>query len=105
MANTARGTVEPFLMSDLPRGPWLNYSVDFCRPFTSGDYLLVKVDESGSILISRNSDSRSLLSTFSLFGFPEVVKSDNGPPFNGTNWVEYMEECCEKCGKFNLKSV
>ena len=30
---------------------------------------------------------------FSLFGYPEVVKSDNGPHFNGTNWAEYMKEC------------
>ena len=30
---------------------------------------------------------------FSLFGYSEVVKSDNGPPFNGTKWAEYMKEC------------
>ena len=44
-ANTGRGTVEPLRMLDLPRGPWLNLSVDFCGPPPSGDYLMVIVDE------------------------------------------------------------
>ena len=44
-ANTGRGTVEPLHMSDLPREPWLNLSVDFCEPLPSGDYLMVIVDE------------------------------------------------------------
>ena len=50
-ANTGRGTVEPLRMSDLPRGPWLNLSVDFCKPLPSGDYLMVIVDEYSRFLV------------------------------------------------------
>ena len=29
---------------------------------------------------------------FSLLGYPEIVKSDNGPPFNGHLWKAFMQE-------------
>ena len=99
-ANTGRGTVEPLRMSDLPRGPWLNLSVDFCGPLPSGDYLMVIVDEYSRfpvVEVVRSTSSEVVIPVidrvFSLFGYTEVVKSDNGPPFNGTKWAEYMKEC------------
>ena len=42
---TNRCTKEPLCMSELPRGPWLNLSVEFCGPLPTGEYLLVIVDE------------------------------------------------------------
>ena len=36
-ANTNRCTKEPLCMSELPRGPWLNLSVDFCGPLPTGE--------------------------------------------------------------------
>ena len=36
---------EPLHMSTLPLGPWQELSVDFCGPFSSGDYLLVGTDD------------------------------------------------------------
>ena len=44
-ANTNRCTKQPLCMSELPRGPWLNLSVDFCGLLPTGEYLLVIVDE------------------------------------------------------------
>ena len=44
-ANTNRCTKQPLCMSELPRGPWLYLSVDFCGPLPTGEYLLVIVDE------------------------------------------------------------
>ena len=44
-ANTNRCTKEPLCISERPRGPWLNLSVDFCGPLPTGEYLLVVVDE------------------------------------------------------------
>ena len=29
---------------------------------------------------------------FSLSGYPEIVKSDNGPPFNGHVWKAFMQD-------------
>ena len=44
-ANTNRCTKQPLCMSELPRGPWLYLSVDFCGPLPTGEYLLVIVNE------------------------------------------------------------
>ena len=30
---------------------------------------------------------------FSLFGFPEVIKSENRPPFQGHAWKRFLQEC------------
>ena len=49
----------------------------------------------------RDSDTRSG-PIFSLFGYLKVVKSDNGPPFNGTKWAEYMKGCGVKHRKIML---
>ena len=85
-ANTGRGTVEPLRMSDLPRGPCrLLQTATLQRLSTSSEVLISVVDR-----------------VFSLFGYPEVVKSDNGPPFNGTKWAEYMKEYGVKHRKSTL---
>ena len=44
-ASTHVKTREPLRMTNLPKGPWQNISVDFCGPFPSGDYLLVAMDD------------------------------------------------------------
>ena len=44
-ATTAKEHLEPFKMSKLPHGPWDTVSVDFSGPYTSGEYLLVLIDE------------------------------------------------------------
>ena len=36
---------EPLQMSALPKGPWINISLEFWGPLPSGDYLVVIVDE------------------------------------------------------------
>ena len=40
-AATSQNHMEPLNMSELPKGPWQNVSIDFTGPFPSGDYLLV----------------------------------------------------------------
>ena len=36
---------EPLKMTDLPDRPWQKVSMDLCGPFSSGDYLLVVIDD------------------------------------------------------------
>ena len=43
-ANTNQRSAEPLNMSDLPRGPWLNLSIDFCGPIPTGQYFMVITD-------------------------------------------------------------
>ena len=90
----------PLMMSPLPGSPWLSLSIDFCGPLPSGEYLLVLIDEytrypiveivpstSAQVIIPR------LEKIFALFSYPSVIKSDNGPPFNGTAWSDFLHSC------------
>ena len=88
-ANTSRRRVEPLNMSDLPRGPWLILSIDFCGPLPSGQYLLVMIDEYSRfpvIEVVRSTAAETVIpvvdKVFCTYWYPEVIKSDNGPPFN-----------------------
>ena len=81
---------KPLLMITLPTAPWKEVAVDFAGPFPSRDYIVVVVDE-----FSRFPEVELLTLTFSkavvpkldaIFsrqGVPDILKSDNGPPFNG----------------------
>ena len=79
---------EPLIMSELPNKPWEEVSVDFCD-LPSGGHLLVVIDDYSrfpvvEIITSTSSEAviPHLDRIFSLFGVPEKVRTDNGPPFN-----------------------
>lgn len=87
---------EPLKMSPLPTRPWSEVSMDFCGPFPNGSYLMVVIDDYSrypvvEILskISAKAVLPKLDSVFALFGIPDVVKTDNGPPFNGSEFKEF----------------
>ena len=98
-ANTTCKSKEPLIMSVLPRGPWLEVSIDFCGPLPIGEYLLVMVDEFSRypiVEVVRNTAAETVVpvvdNVFSTFDYPEVIKSDNGPPSNGHLWREFLQE-------------
>ncbi|KAK7099536.1 hypothetical protein V1264_003664 [Littorina saxatilis] len=97
-ANTNRSQKEPMNMFDLPRGPWLELSLDFCGPLPSGDYILVLVDEYSRYPIAeiiRSTSADCVIpivdKAFAMFGCPEVIKTDNGPPFQSHQWRSFMK--------------
>ena len=52
-------------MSELPRGPWLNLSVDICGSRPAGEYFLVTVDEHSGysvVEIARSVSADSVIS-------------------------------------------
>ena len=76
-------------MSPLPASLWREVSVDF-KQLSSCDYLLVITDDYSRYPVVELVGSTSaaavipqLDKTFSTFGIPKIVRSDNGPPFNG----------------------
>lgn len=96
----SRRNYEPLKMSELPAAPWLNVSMDFCGPLPSGDYLLVMIDEYSRypvVEIVRNMNTEKIIpivdKIFSLFGFPKILKTDNGPQFISRKWKEFMNAC------------
>ena len=88
-------SMEPLKMSKLPEGPWQHVDFDFCGPFPSGDYLLVAIDEYSrfpEVEITRSTSAYSTIPKLDkIHGIPEVVKSDNGPPFQSSEFKSFAE--------------
>ncbi|KAK3787643.1 hypothetical protein RRG08_031874 [Elysia crispata] len=87
---------EPLQMSVLPSKPWTELSADFGH-LPNGKQLLVVTDEYSRYFVVDILDSTSareiiprLDRIFSEFGLPEQVKTDNGPPFNSSEFKTYM---------------
>ena len=81
--------LEPMQMSDMRGGAWRNLSMDFLGPLPSGEELMVLVDEYSRFPIveiirsvSANTVIPVLNKHLATFGYPGVIKSDNGAPFN-----------------------
>ena len=92
--------IQPLKMSDLPDGPWQSLSVDFCGPFPGNVYCLVVIDEYSRYPVVENVYSTSskavipvLDKLFSMLGFPVTLKSDNGPPFQSSEFKRFMKAC------------
>ena len=96
-ANSNRKSSEPLQMSELPKGAWLKLSIDFCGPIPTGEYLLVVVDEFSRypvVHVTRSTSADTIMplldQTFASFGYPETIKSDNGPPFQSAEWKKFL---------------
>ncbi|XP_044163824.1 uncharacterized protein K02A2.6-like [Acropora millepora] len=94
---TPRTTREPLQMSPLPASPWREVSVDF-KQLSSCEYLLVITDDYSRypvVELVRSTSASTVIpqldKTFSTFGIPEIVRSDNGPPFNGREFREFAQ--------------
>lgn len=89
---------EPLQMSPLPAAVWEEVAVDIYGPLPNGQYILVTIDEysrypaiSFISSTSANSVIPELDNIFSAYGIPRVVKTDNGPPFNGHVFTQFSE--------------
>ena len=86
---------EPLRMSPLPRAPWTELSMDFGQ-VSPNQYLFVVMDEYSRfpfVEIVNSTSAQAVIpkldSILTLRGIPDVVKSDNGPPFNGEIFHQY----------------
>ena len=87
---------EPLRMTELPNGPWKEVSVDFLGPLPSGEYLFVAIDEYSRYpeveIVSTTSAKATIPKLDAIFarqGIPEILKSDNGPPFSGHEFEQF----------------
>ena len=90
---------EPLQMTKLPNGPWQEISVDYCGPFPAGFYLCVMICEFSrfpEVVIVYSTAAEVVVprmdQIFSTLGIPGIVKTDNGPPFNGAEFAKFAEE-------------
>ena len=82
-----------------PNGPWLEASADFCRPFPTGEMVLVVLDaylkypEVEAVPSTAAGNSLPALEwIFATHRIPEVLKTDNGPPFQVQAFHEFAME-------------
>ena len=80
----------PVVTSDPPAGPWVDISMDFYDPIPGGGKLLVIIDNFSRfplVEIMRTTTEKVLMvrleQIFGIYGYPESIRSDNGPPFQG----------------------
>lgn len=98
LASVPKNESEPLKMSELPDGPWAEVSADFYGPLSSNTYLLVIVDDYSRypvVEIVSSTSAKAVIphldKVFSMFGVPQVMKTDNGPPWNGHDMVKFAE--------------
>ncbi len=97
-ATTYKPTRDPLQPTPLPERPWQKVAMDFWGPLPSGEYVLLIIDEFSRYAEVEFVSSTSSKATiphidrvFSTHGFPEEVKTDGGPPFNGHEYKQYMK--------------
>ena len=89
---------EPLEMSPLPAAPWKGISVDFAN-LPNQEYLLLITDDYSRyqvVDIVKSTSAATVIPKldimFSEFGVPDVVKSDNGPPFNSKEFASFPDD-------------
>ena len=97
-ASILGNTREPLKMTELPSGPWESVATDFHGPLSSGHYLLVVIDEYSrfpEVEITKSTSANASIpkfdKIFASYGIPLKVKSDNGSPFNSTQFENYAK--------------
>ena len=99
-ASNPQSSREPVISSEIPTKPWIELSMDFAGPFPSGDLLLVVIDDYSRYpeveVVSSTSSACVLPKLDMIFarqGYPKVLKTDNGPPMNGSQFTSFTEDC------------
>ena len=83
---------DPLIPTEPPATPWTNLAADHWGPTPDGKHLLLVIDEltrypelevvSGT---SVDANIEAFDTMFCRHGYPETLKTDGGPPFNGTD--------------------
>ena len=85
----------PLIVTPLPDQPWQNLSADFYSVSNEAELLVVMDDYSKFPVVVEVTSTAfrnvkpELDSILSQYGIPEVIETDNGPPFNGEPFAEY----------------
>ena len=92
-----RGKPEPLRPSELPEAPWQEIGIDLLE-INSTSHLLVVVDYFSrwiEAIFLHKTDAPHVIKTleaiFRTHGLPNIVRSDNGPPFSSREFKGFLE--------------
>ena len=94
-AVTKQSIREPRQMSRLPEGPWLYVSADLFGPLSSGQHLLVVIDDYSrfpEVEVVNSTSTEAVIphldNIISRHQVPAKIRTDNGPPFNSESFFK-----------------
>jgi len=93
-------TAHPVQMTELPHNTWETVGIDLKGPLPSGENLLVLLDYRSRFpivqtlkrSISSSEIIHKLQKTFSLFGYPQEIISDNGKQFISEEFKSFLKQ-------------
>ena len=90
---------EAIRSTPVPATPWTEIFVDFVGPFSSGEYLLVAIDNYSrfpEVEILPSLSVNLVIPRFNMIfprqRYPTIVKTDNGPPFQGQDFKDFLPQ-------------
>ena len=96
---TKEGKAEPIKPTSIPQTAWHTVEMDFGGPFPDGHYNMVIIDTRTRYPVVENVASTSFKSIqepmkhiFATYGVPQKIISDNGPPFNSTEFADFATQ-------------
>ena len=96
-ANAHPNPPEPLQSLPGPDRPWQQVKVDFYGPLPSGHYIIVLIDcysRYPEVEILKSTSAKHVIpkldTIFARHGIPAQLASDNGPPFQGREFKQYM---------------
>ena len=104
LASTEEHNRDPLKPSIAPDEPWTKLYCDHWGPTRNGNHILVIIDGLSrypEVIVvdgtSAEDNIKAFTEVFSRHSFPEVIHSDNGPPFNG-NDAHLLQEFFKRSG-------
>jgi hypothetical protein len=97
LISTPESKRELLKMSPLPNAPWSEVSMDFAELPYSEYLLIITYDYSRYPVVEtvKSTSANTVIprtdKVFSEFGIPDVVKTDNGPPFNSREFQSFAQ--------------
>ena len=95
---SAPGPPLPMIRTELPIDSFVEVAVDFLGPLPSGDSLFVLVDYYSrwpEVIPMKETTTEKMIKNlnniFTHFGYPQVIRCDNGPQFKSEKFINYCQ--------------